>query len=324
MQRDLGTTLDNSTPFGGSQAAGARAPFRGVTCLLKNCRFHLVAPYINGFVVLFGFLSASEVRAFLSFTPALVFLFSVLHTGAIYSMNNIYDVKSDAKQLAARKDFARWNLSTKSQVALGTVSKGRAALFSLGLFSVSTLYFYVAGGTWAAFFAVSIFVVGWAYSAPPLKLKTRFIVDLVIHGLFWGSFLFLLGASTQRLDFLTAVMPHVVLVFFASVLWELHNHFEDYPADRAAGTRTFVVRLGLRRSFYVYLLLIGGAIACSLVLVPHRWSTLAFLGAMILYLVSGLKTAKATALTAMFLPRTHFYGANLLLLLWIATSLAFH
>jgi len=318
------TAVDNNTPFGRPRAAGARAPLRGVVGLLKNCRFHLVAPYINGFVVLFGFLSASEAREFLSLTPALVFLFSVLHTGAIYSMNNIYDIESDAKQLATPKDFARWNLSTKSQVARGTVSKGRAALFAFALFSVSTLYFYVAGGPWAAFFAVIIFVVGWAYSAPPLKLKTRFLVDLVIHGLFWGSFLYLLGASTQRPDFMTAVMPHGILIFFASVLWELHNHFEDYPADKAAGSRTFVVRLGLRRSFYVYLLLIGGAIASSLLLSLHRWSTLAFLGAMILYLVSGLKTAKATAMTTMFLPRRHFYGANLLLLLWIATSLAFH
>ncbi len=318
------TAVDKSTSFGGPRAAGARASLQGVFCLLKNCRFHLIAPYINGFVVLFGFLSASEAREFLSLMPALVFLFSVLHTGAIYSVNNIYDLEADVKQLAARKDFARWDLSTKSQVALGTVSKRRAALFALALFSVSTAYFYVAGGPWAAFFAVIIFVVGWAYSAPPLKLKTRFLVDLVIHGLFWGSVLYLLGASTQRPDFLTTVMPHGVLIFFASVLWELHNHFEDYPADRAAGSRTFVVRLGLRRSFYVYLLLIGGAIAASLVLSLHRWSTLAFLSAMILYLVSGLKTAKATALTTMFLPRRHFYGANLLLLLWIATSLAFH
>jgi hypothetical protein len=44
---------------------------------------------------------------------------------------------------------------------------------------------------------------------------------------------------------------------------------------------------------------------------------------MILYLVSGLKTAKDTALNTMFLPRKHFYVANLFLLLWIATSLCF-
>jgi 4-hydroxybenzoate polyprenyltransferase len=320
---DLVKALEKGTPLGASQGMRVRAPFQEVACLLKNCRFHLVAPYINGFVVLFGFLSASEVSEFLTISPVLVFLCSVLHTGAIYSLNNIYDVDSDAKQLAARKDFARWNLSTKSQVALGTVSKGRAALFSLGLFGLSTLYFYVAGGLWAAFFAVIIFIVGWAYSAPPLKLKTRFLVDLVIHGLFWGSFLFLMGASVKRLDFLTAVMPHVILVFFASILWELHNHFEDYQADKEAGSRTFVVRLGLRRSFYVYLLLVSGAIVYSLVLIPRLWSTTAFLGAMILYLVSGLKTAKDTALNTMFLPRKHFYVANLFLLLWIATSLCF-
>jgi 4-hydroxybenzoate polyprenyltransferase len=315
--------LDRRIPLGDAQAKKTRSPFRVFYFLLKNCRFHLIAPYINGFVVLFGFLSASEVSEFLSINTVLVFLFSILHTGAIYSLNNIYDVESDAKQLATSEDFARWNLSAKNQVALGTVSKGKASLFSIGLFCLSTLYFYLAGGLWAAFFALVIFIVGWAYSAPPLKLKNRFLLDLVIHGLFWGSFLFLMGSSMKRIGSLNSVMPHLILIFFASILWEFHNYFEDYRADKETGSLTFVVRLGLKRSFYVYLFLVGGAIAYSLFLIPIMWSTTAFLGAMILYLVSGLKTAKENALKTMFLPRKHFYVANIFLLLWIATSLYF-
>jgi 4-hydroxybenzoate polyprenyltransferase len=315
--------LDRHISFGNTQVKKARVLFREFYVLLKNCRFHLIAPYINGFVVLFGFLSVSEMSEFLSINTALVFLFSILHTGAIYSLNNVYDVESDAKQLATSKDFARWNLSAKNQVALGNVSKGKASLFSLGLFCLSTLYFYFAGGLWAAFFAMIIFIVGWAYSAPPLKLKNRFLLDLIIHGLFWGSFLFLMGSSMKRIGSLHSVMPHLILIFFASILWELHNYFEDYHADKETGSRTFVVRLGLKRSFYVYLLLVSGAIAYSLFLIPIMWSTTAFLGAMILYLVSGLKTAKDNALKTMFLPRKHFYVANIFLLLWITTSLYF-
>jgi len=315
--------LDRRIPLGDALANRVRSPFRDFYFLLKNCRFHLIAPYINGFVVLFGFLSASEVSDFLSINTVLVFLFSILHTGAIYSLNNIYDVKSDAKQLATNKDFARWNLSAKNQVALGNVSRGKASLFSIGLFCLSTLYFYLAGGLWAAFFSLIIFFVGWAYSAPPLKLKNRFLLDLVIHGLFWGSFLFLMGSSMKRIGSLNSIMPHLILIFFASILWEFHNHFEDYRADKETGSLTSVVRLGLKRSFYVYLFLVSGAIAYSLFLIPIMWSTTAFLGAMILYLVSGLKTAKKNALKTMFLPRKHFYVANLFFILWIATSIYF-
>jgi len=222
--------------------------------------------------------------------------------------------------LLTAKDFGRWNLTTKNQVALGNISKGKAYSFSAFLFCLSALYFYVKGGVLPAFLATIIFIGGWAYSAPPLKIKNRFLLDLTLHGLFWGSFLFLMGFSMKSIGNLNVVMSHLILIFFASVLWELHNYFEDYYADKEAGNMTFVVRLGLRRSFYVYVLLLGIAIAYSIFLTPVMLSTVAFLGAMILYLMSGLKVAKENTFRTVFLPRKHFYLANLFLFLWIAMS----
>jgi len=305
------------------QAKKSSTYLRDFCFLMKNCRFHLIAPYINAFVVLFGFLSASDLIDFFSIDTALVFLFSVIHTGAIYSLNNIYDVESDKKQLLTTKDFARWNLSAKNQVALGNVSKGKAAFFSGVLFCLSALYFYLEGGLLPAFFAIVIFTVGWAYSAPPLKLKNRFLLDLILHGLFWGSFLFLMGFSMKSIGSLNVVMPSLILIFFTSILWEFHNYFEDYYADKEAGNLTFVVRLGLKKAFYAYLLLLGIAIAYSIFLIPVMWSTVAFLGAMILYLTSGLRVAKENTFRTLFLPRKHFYLANLFLFFWIAMSVYF-
>lgn len=305
------------------QAAKHKLYFRDFYLLLKNCRFHLIAPYINGFVVLFGFLSASDLSSFFPLDMALVFFFSVIHTGAIYSLNNVYDVESDRKQLTVDKDFARWNLSAKNQVASGNLSVAKASLFSISLFCLSTLYFFLAGGLMPAFLATVIFIIGWAYSAPPLKLKNRFLLDLIIHGLFWGSFLFLMGSSMKIIGSWNFIIPQMILIFQASILWELHNYFEDYYADKEAGNLTFVVRLGLKKSFYVYMLFIGTAIAYSISLLPTMWPTAAFLGAMILYLTSGLKIAKKNSFETLFLPRKHFYIANLLLFLWIAMSLYF-
>jgi len=303
--------------LGGKQS---KKYFREFCFLLKNCRFHLMAPYINGFVVLFGFLTASNSADFFSVDTALVYLFSVVHTGAIYSLNNVYDVESDERQLATAGDFGRWNLSVKNQLALGNTTKWKASLFSLILFTLSTLYFYLAGGSLPASLALTIFVVGWAYSAPPLRLKSRFLLDLAIHGLFWGSFLFLMGYSMKSIGSLNSVTHTLILVFLASILWEFHNYFEDYYADKETGNLTFVVRLGLKRSFYVYVSVVSVAIAYSIYLVPIIWSTAAFLSAMIVYLTSVLKVAKGNSLESLFLPRKHFYVANLLLFLWIAMS----
>ncbi|MCW4053240.1 MAG: prenyltransferase [Candidatus Bathyarchaeota archaeon] len=309
--------------FDAKQTKKSKTYLRDICLLLKNCRFHLVAPYINAFVVLFGFLSASDLTNFFSIDTALVFLSSAIHTGAIYSLNNVYDVEADKTQLLTADDFGRWNLSVKNQVARGNISKEKASVFSVILFCSSALYFYVAGGLLPAFLAAAIFSWGWAYSAPPLKLKNRFLLDLALHGLFWGSFLFLMGFSMKDTGSLHAVLPLLILIFFASVLWEFHNHFEDYYADKEAGKLTSVVRLGLRRSFYIYALLLGVAIAYSISLIPMIWSTVAFLGAMIVYLASILKIAKDNSFRTLFLPRKHFYLANSLFLLWITMSVYF-
>ncbi|MFB0503530.1 MAG: prenyltransferase [Candidatus Bathyarchaeia archaeon] len=312
--------LYRGNTFDDKQKKKSNTYLRDICLLLKNCRFHLVAPYINAFVVLFGFLSASDLIDFFSIDTALVFLSSAIHTGAIYSLNNVYDVDADRTQLLTADDYGRWNLSVKNQVARGNISKEKASIFSVTLFCLSALYFYLAGGLLPAFFATIVFSWGWAYSAPPLKLKNRFLLDLALHGLFWGSFLFLMGFLMKNTGSLHAVSPLLILIFFASVLWEFHNHFEDYYADKEAGKLTSVVRLGLRRSFYVYVLLLGIAIAYSIFLIPMMWSTFAFLAAMIVYLTSILKVAKDNSLGTLFLPRKHFYLANLFLLSWIAMS----
>ena len=130
-----------------------------------------------------------------------------------------------------------------------------------------------------------------------------------------------MGFSMKNIGSWNFVTPYLILIFFASIIWEFHNYFEDYYADKETGNLTFVVRLGLKRSFYVYTLLVSVGIAYSIFLIRVMWSTVAFLGAMILYLASGLKTAKENSFEALFLPRKHFYLANLLLFLWIAMSL---
>jgi len=315
--------LDGGKSFDARQMKEGKTYLRDICLLLKNCRFHLVAPYINAFVVVFGFLSASDLNNFHLVDTALVFLFSAIHTGAIYSLNNVYDVDADKTQLLTADDFGRWNLSVKNQVACGNVSKEKASIFSVTLFCSSALYFYLAGGLLPALFATIIFSWGWAYSAPPVRLKNRFLLDLALHGLFWGGFLFLMGFSMKNTGSLHAVLPLLILIFLASVLWEFHNHFEDYYADKEGRKMTSVVRLGLRRSFYLYVLLLGIAIAYSIFLIPMVWSTVAFLAAMIVYLTSILKVAKDNSFGTLFLPRKHFYLANSLLFLWITMSVYF-
>lgn len=94
-----------------------------------------------------------------------------------------------------------------------------------------------------------LFVTGlvamWAYSAPPLRLKKRAGLDLLMHGLFVETFpyfatLFLLQLEWQLLDY-------VLLTFFllGSIGAQLEQQARDYVPDIQAGESNFAICYGL-------------------------------------------------------------------------------
>lgn len=102
--------------------------------------------------------------------------------------------------------------------------------------------------------------LGWAYSAPPLKLMSRGLGELAV-ALAWG--LIVVGADqVQRRDWL--LLPGVAAFGFALLMANilLINGYPDAASDAAVGKRTLVVRLGARASARLYLLM---------ALLAHGW-----------------------------------------------------
>lgn len=96
-------------------------------------------------------------------------------------------------------------------------------------------------------------VVGWAYSAPPLKLASRGLGELTVTA---GWLLVVVGTDyVQRSEFsplpLAAGLGYALLV--ANLLYI--NQFPDRLADARAGKRTLVVRLGPTRARWGYVAL---------------------------------------------------------------------
>jgi len=95
--------------------------------------------------------------------------------------------------------------------------------------------------------------VGWAYSAPPLKLQSRGLGEF---GITAGWLLVVTGSDfVQRHGFsfapVAAGLGFALLV--ANVLYI--NQFPDIRADAQAGKRTLVVRLGAQHARYGYALI---------------------------------------------------------------------
>lgn len=85
------------------------------------------------------------------------------------------------------------------------------------------------------------------YHAPPFKLSYRGFGELAV-GICYGPLIcggtYLVQRGTVHLDIVLLSVPLGILV--ASFLWI--NEFPDYRADRAAGKRNLVVRLGRARA----------------------------------------------------------------------------
>jgi len=95
--------------------------------------------------------------------------------------------------------------------------------------------------------------LSFIYSARPIRLKTRPILDFLSHAFSFGVLIVLFGNSCAGREpnfyFLLAVAT-------CSMAFELRNHLEDYEEDKKAGVRTSAVFLGeedSKRLLYTFL-----------------------------------------------------------------------
>lgn len=127
----------------------------------------------------------------------------------------------------------------------GVMSTRQAARFGYGLLLLvvpAGVWLTVSAGPALLIIGVAGLVLAWAYSAPPLKLVSRGLGEVVVAAC-W--LLVVVGADyVQRGEL--AWTPVAAGLSFALLVANLLyiNQFPDHAGDAAAGKRTLVVRLG--------------------------------------------------------------------------------
>ena len=203
-----------------------------------------VKPYIallrivswRGFflMAIFGFIIS---EAFLSplINIAVFFIIFFLFLGSSFAINDCSDVKED-------------KLGKKSNpIARGEISLKKAIIFSISLGGLGLILSAYFGMEVFLFYSALIFL-SFIYSLPPLRLKSRFLLDILSHGLFFGSFLFFLPIIIFNME--PAIVHYLIAIsiFWFSVIIELKNHLRDYESDKKAGLKTTVCVLGKSKS----------------------------------------------------------------------------
>lgn len=139
----------------------------------------------------------------------------------------------------------------------------RFAYVLLGLVVPAGLWLALGSGAGLVAVGLAGLALGWAYSAPPLKLASRGLGEFAIAG---AWLLVVVGADfVQRGAFawtpVAAGLSYALLV--ANLLFI--NQFPDRAGDEAAGKRTLVVRLGADTAKWGYF---------AIALVAYGWLVL--------------------------------------------------
>lgn len=161
--------------------------------------------------------------------PLEVFKFMLtiaLYLAFSFSINNSFDVRSDA----LRKEKAE-----KNPVATGRIVFKERVVFSscLAVTGLSLTYFWFRS---CLSIYLLLIVLSLAYSAPPFRLKSVPLMDLVSHGLFFGALLYFYGVSASSSTTFQNVLIGASIFIYSAIL-ELRNHLNDFHVDLSSGTR---------------------------------------------------------------------------------------
>ncbi len=214
---------------------------------------------------LLGFASALESAFF--WPLALLTLFLAVATQAgVNVFNDYYDHLNGTD--AANVDRLFPFTGGSRFIQNGVMSPRQMLLYALALFGA-----VIAGGMWLiATRGIGLFwiglaglLIGWAYSAPPLKLNSRGLGEICVAA---GFLLIVAGADFVQRGTIVMTpwlngLPYALLV--TNILYV--NQFPDRAADLLAGKRHWVVRLEPGTAARGYWLILALAIAALLWLV---------------------------------------------------------
>lgn len=202
--------------------------------------------------VLLGLASAHAGGVKLDPLSAFVTLFFALvaHAG-INVLNDYYDALNgtDAANTERRYPFTGGSRF---------IQNGVISVSAMGIYGCALLAAVVPAGLWLThvsaagllWIGLAGLAVGWAYSAPPLKLMSRGLGEVAVA---CGWLIVVLGADfVQRgaFSWLPVIAGASYALHVANLLFI--NQFPDVKADAAAGKRNLVVRLGPQRARWLY------------------------------------------------------------------------
>jgi len=187
-------------------------------------------------------------------TALVTLVFALLAHAGVNVLNDYYDALNGTDEMNTERVFPYTGGSRFIQN--GVLTLAQTARFGVALFAAVMLAgIWLAAVSGRGLLAIGLagLVIGWGYSAAPLRLNSRGAGELCVMA---GFALIVIGTDyVQRHAF--ASMPVVASVSYALLVTNVlyMNQFPDRKADAAAGKRHWVVRLPPEQARWGYVMI---------------------------------------------------------------------
>lgn len=172
---------------------------------------------------------------------------------AVLCVNDVWDLENDrSNPRKARSPLVRGEVNQQEVLRVGVVT------------SVATVLAAVPLGPFFAAGTAAVVLLGWAYSAPPLRLKARAGADVMVNSVVVGVFGPLGGWVAMTGTVAGFPWPISIVGVLAVAALYLPTTMVDRGADRLAGARTTAVALGRRATFEIGFMLWAASAALAL------------------------------------------------------------
>jgi len=231
--------------------------------ILKVIRPHIVAGGFLGYLV--GALFSLNLGGSFSWTRfALGYLVVLFMDLSTHYNNDYYDVEIDRH--APFKPFGSVNLFVEHPELRGSAFLVAAGASALSLLIASALV--LTGSGWHLLAVVALFnVLGWLYSAPPVRLHSRRLGEATIAvgtGFCVPAVGYIVAQGGLDGVFMLFSAPLVLYGFILSLCLQM----PDLETDQVLGKLTLVGLIGRRRSYILVLLSSVAASVCYFLLIP--------------------------------------------------------
>jgi len=253
---------------------------------LKAFRIHsgLTYVFLSLWAVLYSALIAETIDLV---KPLLLFILLFYSIRIAFFINNLYDIKEDSvhpngykkNPLVALKNLDRYHVL--SVILLVT------SIFLFLCFLISNILATLAYGI--------LLILDFIYSAPP-RLKNIAILDILSHGLFFGSLLALVPLLAYDIPLSLNMLIILCSIFLLSMVMELTNHLKDYEYDKMAKVNTFTAKYG--KKITIVMIKVLFLVGFTLLTLPYVHDILLFIPvSVILFLDIILKPKQIGTLT---------------------------